>query len=141
MAGSKSDYLENAILDHVLGGVSHPFAVPAHVYIALYTVDPSDPGGGTEVTQAGGTLYDRVEVDNDDTTWHDSVAGSKHNDIAVTFPTAGVAWGTVTAFGVFDSAIGGANNLLYWGELTVDKPVGIGDTPNFPPGNLVVTED
>jgi hypothetical protein len=141
MAGSKSDYLENKLLDHILGGVSHPFAALAHVYIALYTVDPSDAGGGTEVTQAGGTLYARVEVDNDHVTWHDSVAGSKHNDIVITFPTAGVAWGTVTAFGILDSAIGGANNLLYWGELTVDKAIGIGDTAEFAADTLVVTED
>ena len=141
MAGSKSDYLENAILDHVLGGVSLPFAVPAHVYIALYTVDPSDAGGGTEVTQAGGTDYARVEVDNDDVTWSNAAAGAKHNDIVITFPVAGAPWGTVTAFGIFDSAIGGANNLLYWGELTVDKAIGIGDTAEFAAGTLVVTED
>jgi len=48
MAGSKSNYLEDELLDHVLGGAD--WARPATVYIALYTVTPGDAGGGTEVT-------------------------------------------------------------------------------------------
>jgi hypothetical protein len=141
MAGSKSDYLECAILDHVLGGDALPWTPPAHVYVALYTVDPTDAGGGTEVTQAGGTLYARVELDNDDVTWPSTGVGAKDNDIEITFPTAGANWGTVTAFGIFDSAIGGANNLLYWGELTVDKAINTGDTAKFAVGDIDITED
>jgi hypothetical protein len=141
MAGSKSDYLENKLLDHILGGVSHPYAALAHVYVALYTVTPSDSAAGTEVTQAGGTLYDRVEVDNNDTTWHDAAAGSKHNDIAVTFPTAGAPWGSCVAFVILDTAIGGASNILYWGSITTPKTIGVGDTAEFAIGDIVITED
>jgi len=139
--GSKSNYLENKVLNHLLGGVTWEFAPLAHVYIALYTVTPSDSAAGTEVTQVGSTLYARVEVDNDDVSWKESTVGSKKNKIAFTFPTAGASWGECVAFGILDSAIGGASNLLYWGAITVPKTIGIGDTAEFAVDDIVITED
>ncbi len=47
MAGF-SDYLEDKVLDHVFGG--NAYTAPATLYVALYTVAPTDTGGGTEVT-------------------------------------------------------------------------------------------
>ena len=46
MAGF-SDYLEDKVLDHVFGGVA--YTQPTK-HVALYTVAPTDTGGGTEVT-------------------------------------------------------------------------------------------
>ena len=43
-----SDYLEDKVLDHVFGG--NAFTAPTTLYVALYTVAPSDTGGGTEVS-------------------------------------------------------------------------------------------
>ena len=48
MAGNLSDYLENKLIDHFLGTTS--YTMPTPVYVALYTVTPSDAGGGTEAT-------------------------------------------------------------------------------------------
>jgi hypothetical protein len=47
MAGF-SDYLEDKVLDHVFGG--NAYTAPSTLYVALYTVAPSDTGGGTEVS-------------------------------------------------------------------------------------------
>ena len=47
MAGF-SDYLEDKVLDHVFGG--NAYTAPGTHYVALYTVAPTDTGGGTEVT-------------------------------------------------------------------------------------------
>ena len=47
MAGF-SDYLEDKVLDHVFGG--NAYTAPGTLYVALYTVAPTDTGGGTEVT-------------------------------------------------------------------------------------------
>lgn len=138
MAGSKSDYLENAILNHILGGVSHAFAALAHVYVALYSVAPTDALAGTELVGNG---YDRVELDNDHVTWADAAGGSKHNDIAITFPTASGDWLEAVAWAILDSAVGGTDNILYWGDLTVHKTVLSGDTAEFAIGDLVITED
>ena len=47
MAGF-SDYLEDKVLDHVFGGTA--YTAPTTLYVALYTVAPTDTGGGTEVS-------------------------------------------------------------------------------------------
>jgi hypothetical protein len=125
MAGSKSDFLENELLDHVLGNAA--YTAPATVWVALFTVDPSDSGGGTEVT---GGSYARAEVTNNATNWPAASGGAKANGTAITFVEATASWGTVTAFGIFDAVTAG--NLLYWAELTVDKTIDSGDTATTP---------
>lgn len=134
MAGSKSDFLENELLDHVLGNAA--YTAPATVYIALYTAAPTDAGGGTEVT---GGSYARVAVTNNATNWPAASGGAKSNGTAVTFPTATANWGTVVAFGILDAA--SAGNLLYWADLTTSKAVNNGDTASFAVGDIDVTED
>ena len=134
MAGSKSNFLENELLDHVLGNVA--YTAPATVYIALYTVAPTDAGGGTEVT---GGAYARKDVANNATNWPAASAGAKSNGVAITFVQATANWGTVVAFGIFDAVTGG--NMLYWADLTVNKAVNNGDTASFAVGDIDVTED
>lgn len=131
---SKSDYLENALLDHQLGGPD--YVRPVTVYVALFTVAPTDAGGGTEVV---GGSYARVAITNNATNFPAAVAGSKANGTVITFPTPTAGWGVVTHFGIFDAASGG--NLLRWGPLTVAKTVDPGDQLSFPPGDLVCTEN
>lgn len=135
MAGSKSNFLELELLDHVLGNA--PYTAPATVYVALYTATPSDAGGGTEVS---GNAYARVPVTNNATNWPAASAGSKSNGTAITFPQATPSgWGVVTQFGIFDASTSG--NLLYWGDLTASKTVDPLDTVSFAIGALVVNED
>jgi hypothetical protein len=134
MAGSKSDYLENKILDHVLGGGD--YSRPATVYIALYTVAPSDAGGGTEVT---GGSYARKDVTNNATNWPAASSGIKQNGTAITFAQATADWGTVVAFAIFDAVTAG--NMLYWGDLTASKSVENGDTAEFAVAGITITED
>ena len=131
---SKSDYLENALLDHVLGGGD--YTRPATVYIALYTAAPTDAGGGKEV--AGGS-YARKAVTNNATNWPAAAGGSKSNGTAIAFPTATADWGTVVAFGLFDASSGG--NLLYWGALSASQSIPNGATASFAVGTLTVLED
>lgn len=132
--GSKADYLENKLLDGVLGGPS--FSLPATVYVALYTVTPADAGGGTEVT---GGSYARVTVTNNATNWPAAASGAKSNGAAITFVTATADWGTVVAWGILDAVTAG--NLLYWGALTVSKAIQNGDTGSFAVGDIDLTED
>lgn len=134
MAGSKSNFLEDKLNDHVLGATV--YTAPATVYIALYTVAPTDAAGGTEVT---GGAYARAAVTNNVTNWPASAAGLKSNGTVVTFATATANWGTVVAFGILDALTAG--NLLYWADLTLSKAVNSGDTASFPVGDIDVTED
>lgn len=134
MAGSKSDYLENQVLDIVLGDGT--FTNPANVYIALFTAAPTDAGGGTEVT---GGSYARVTVVNNATNWPAASSGSKSNGAAFTFTQATASWGTVVAFGIFDALTVG--NLLYWGDLTTSKAIATDDTAEFAASSITITED
>lgn len=122
-----SDYLENKIIDHVLRNVA--LTSPASVWCALYTVDPSDAGGGTELSGNG---YVRKEI-----TFGAGSDGHTDNTIEIAFPQATASWGTVVAIGVFDAETVG--NLLYWGGLDVDKAVGINDTFKIAQNDLDIT--
>ena len=134
MAGSKSDYLENEILDHVLGGAD--YTRPATVFVALYTAAPTDAGGGTEVS---GGYYARATVVNNATNFPAADSGEKSNGTEISFAEATASWGTVVAFGIFDAAEAG--NLLLWADLTANKTIDSGDTAKFAVGDLTYTED
>lgn len=131
MAGSKTDYAENKVLDHLTGKTS--FAKPT-AYVALFTGAPSDAGGGTEVS---GSNYGRVATAAGD--WSAAAAGSTSNANAITFPVPSGSWGTVTHFAIFDAA--SAGNMLIWGSLGTSKPISSGDTAAFAAAALVLTED
>lgn len=142
MAGSKSDYLEGAILNFLLGGVA--LAAPATLYIALSTAAYSDAATGAAMTEVptAGTAYARVAVTNNTTNWPLATGSSptqKTNGAAFTFPTASAAWGTIMSFYICDAASGG--NVLYGGDLTTQKAIGAGDTATFAQSSITVTED
>lgn len=128
---SKTDYLENALLDHVTGKTAY---TKPTAYVGLFTAAPSDAGGGTEVS--GGSYARKVTAGAD---WNAASGGSVANANAITFATASGSWGTVTHFGVFDASSGG--NLLRWAALTANKTIGSGDVASFAAGALVMTED
>lgn len=134
MAGSFSNFLELEVLDHVFGAAV--YTAPATLYIALYTVAPTDAAGGTEVT---GGAYARKDVANNATNFPAASAGAKSNGVAVTFVTATANWGTVVAFGIFDAVTAG--NLLAWADLAVNKAVNSGDTAVFNIGDIDLTLD
>lgn len=128
MAGF-SDYLENAILNH-LRGVA--YAVPAGLYVALYSAAPTDAGGGTEVTTTI-RVAGRVAA-----TLGAASGGSMANSAAVDFGTsAGSA--SVTHFGIFDAA--SAGNLLAWAAVTTPLSITAGINVSFAIGALTVALD
>jgi len=136
VAGSKGDYLENKILDHVLGGGDYTRV--ATVYVHLYTAKPADAGGGTEVSTANWSNYAAVAVTNNATNWPAASGGAKSNGSIIDFGTATIV-NPVHVEGVAIMDVGG--NLLYWAELTVHKDITDGDPVSFPIGNLTISED
>jgi len=128
MGGSFADYLENAVLDHVFK--NDAFSQPTNLYVALYTVAPTDAGGGTEVS---GGSYARVNHNS----WDVASGGATENTGAITFIQATGSWGTVVAVGIFDAA--SAGNLLAWGDLAASKTIDSGDTAEFADGDLDIT--
>jgi hypothetical protein len=127
MAGNLSDYLEDKLIDHFLGTTT--FTKPSAVYVALYTVTPSDVGGGTEVT---GGSYARQTA-----TFTASSGGATSNDANIDFTTMPAA--TVVAIGIHDASTSG--NLLLWGTLTTNKTTDAGDTLRIATGDLDISID
>jgi hypothetical protein len=103
---------------------------PTAWYLALYTVAPTDTGGGTECS---GTSYARqsftMTVSGDTAT----------NSANIEFPTAGSSWGTIVAVGVFTAVTGG--DLIAYGNLTTSKAIDTGDVFRIPAGDLDITLD
>ena len=124
-----SDYLEDKVLDHVFGG--NAFTAPTTLYVALYTVAPSDTGGGTEVS---GGAYARQ-------TGTFTVSGTNpttaSNTAAIEYPTATANYGTVVAVGILDASSSG--NLLAYSTLDSSKVVSSGDVFRFNAGDLDIT--
>lgn len=131
--GSFSDFLENELLDHVLGNSA--YVAPSTVYIALSTADPTDTGAG--MAEPSGFAYARQAVTNNLTNWPAAVAGAKSNFNSITFPEATGNWGTITHFAIFDAVSGG--NMLMHGALTVAKAITSGDVLQFPATSIAVS--
>lgn len=129
--GSKSDYLENKLLDHTLRNTT--FTQPATVYSALFTTAPSDSTGGTEVTQAS-SGYTRVA-----TTFVTAAAGSATNSSSFVFPTWAAAV-TVIGWALMDTVTHGAGNVLYYTTITTVAYV-TGDQATIATGGITITED
>lgn len=119
---SFSNYLEDAVLNHVFGSGSGTYTPASTLYVALFTSAPNDTGAssGTEVSGGG---YARQ------TGTFTTSSGTASNDSAIEYPTATADYGTVVAMGIFDASSGG--NLLAYGTLTTSKNVSSGDVLRF----------
>jgi len=138
-----TDYLENLIVDHLFR--TRTFAKPTALYFALFTVAPSDSGGGTEVT---GGSYARINLAPLDTNWTATQGGTSGNSsgsggqtanaAVITFPAPTANWGTVTHFAIMDALSGG--NMLVWDALVASRTILSGDpAPSFAIGALQIT--
>ena len=122
-----SDYLENEILDHILG--TGAYTMPTTVYVGLSTGSFNDDNSGTELT---GNNYAREAI-----TFGAAASGVASNSAAVEFNAATGSWGTVSHFGIFDALSGG--NLLIHGAFTTPKLIANGDILKIPTGDLDIT--
>ncbi len=122
-----SDYLENEILDHILG--TGAYTMPSSVYVGLSTSSFNDDNSGTELSGSG---YTRKVA-----TFAAAASGTTSNNAAVEFPAATGSWGDVSHFGLFDASASG--NLLIHGAFSVSKTVSSGDILKIAVGDLDIT--
>jgi len=125
--GSLSDYLENALLDHVLN--QNTYTPPTTIYIALSTADPQDDGSGVSEPSGGG--YARQPI-----TFGAASNRRVTQDADVEFPQATADWGTVTHWALFDASTGG--NMLAYGDLASAKTVYEGNVPTIASGEVYI---
>lgn len=124
-----SNYLENALLDHVLRNVS--YTSPTTVYVGLYTSDPGDDNTGTEVS---GGSYARQILSVTTAT-----GGIVTSSADITFPQATGSWGTISHIGLLDAL--SAGNLLMHTALTTSKTIESGDVLRISTGDLTAALD
>lgn len=142
---SKSNYLENALLAHLLQNANianlgdatgvRGSSAAGTVEVALHTADPGE--AGTQATnEATYTGYARQTIARNNTEW--SVSGNQaENANPLSFPECTAGSDTLTHFSVGD----GSGNILHSGALNASLAVSAGITPSFAAGALVITED
>lgn len=128
MAGNLSDYLETVVLNWLRGTATTP---PSTLYLALFTVAPTDAGGGTEVT---GGAYARQAI-----TFGAPSGGQIASSADVTFPQATANWGTVVACAVFDAVTAG--NQLAQGPLGASATINSGTVYKLLSGQVTLALD
>ena len=144
MSNAASNYLENAVLNHVLrrnsdGTARDTLTQPGvdGIYVALFYGSTSTVLTNLEA----GTLTDEVSLGSyvrQKVTFGQAASGTSANDSTVTFPTATADYnGQVTALAVMNTSTSG--NVLFYGALTVPKTVTNGDTFQVAVGNLQVS--
>ena len=146
-----SNYLENEILDHILGEGARDFTSPATLFIALFSGTTSDVlaalEAGTNAATAGnwgyyeitGNAYARTAIN-----FNAASGGSSTNSGNVTFPTAtgnydntATSGSTVTCIAVVDASTSG--NVLFYGQLDNPKEILNGDTFQISDTNLQIS--
>jgi len=124
----KSNYLEQALLDHVINSAT--LSAITTLYVSVYETDPTDANTGTETSYTG---YTRQLVAFSRT------GSTVDNDADINFPENTGSSVTVTHFGVHDAVTAG--NLLYHGSLDESKQITNGDELKIKAGELDISED
>ena len=128
--GSFSDYLEDAILDHLLKGTA--YTQPTSLHVGLSTATIVDGTTGSTVVEPASN-YGRINHDS----WDVAAARATENTGTITFATAAASWGTITDFFVADAATLG--EILCYGVLTTSRAIGADDTARFEDGTIDVS--
>ena len=129
-----SDYLENAVLNHVLKNTA--FTQPTNLYVGLFTNTSTNAAAnleaGTLTDEVSGGSYARKTI-----AFSAAAGGSANNSGTVTFDAATGNWGTITHVAVMDQLSGG--NVLFYGAVTTSKTIEIGDTFQISASNLTIS--
>tara|TARA_R100000406_G_scaffold77206_1_gene57832 strand:+ start:679 stop:1059 length:381 start_codon:yes stop_codon:yes gene_type:complete len=123
-----TDYLENKLVAHTFSNTA--FTSPSSVFVALYTVAPTDSTTGTEVSGGG---YARQSAS------FTTTGNAATNASAIEYPTATGNYGTVVATALLDASSGG--NMLAYATLSASKTISTGDVFRIPAGDLDITLD
>ena len=123
---SISNYAEDKLLKVVFNNTA--FGAVATTYIKLHTGNP-----GEDCTSNPSAMTTRVAA-----SWATAASGSVATNASVTF-TSMPANETITHISVWDAASGG--NPLWYGALTTSRGVLIGDSLQFPSGQIIATLD
>jgi hypothetical protein len=141
MAGSKADYFEGVLLNHVFNAAAWP-TFPASLYLALSSAGYSETATGLAMSELSTGGYARLAVTRNTTNFPTATGTAPttvSNGAALTFATASGDQGTAVSWYLCDALSGG--NILYGADLNTPRTILSGDTVTFAIGQLIVTED
>ena len=118
--------LTNYGATEALGGVNDTTS-----YLGLYSVCPTETGGGTELSGNG---YARQAM-----TLSTASNGATSTSADITFTASGGDWSTVVCYGVSDASTSG--NMTWFGNMDADQTVLDGQTLTISSGNLTLSVD
>lgn len=145
---SAKDGFENNIMKHIFQNASipsigdasglQPSAAAGSLYVALYTVTPSDSASGNECDYAG---YARVGVARNASGF--TVSGNVvSNASAIAFPQCVSGTSDVAVAFTINSASGvNVDDAILWGALSSNLTISAGTTPEFAIGDLRINVD
>ena len=140
LSGGLSDYAVHSLFNRMFR--NQAFTKPAtYVGLATVIIDDNDVAAG-DITEASGTAYARVLVNPNAGAapkWTVATTGALDNVDAITFPTPGATWGTITSCFLIDSASGAGNVLGYDNGSVQDQTVAANDTVQFAIGAFDVS--
>jgi len=130
-----SDYLEDALINHVLRNTT--LTSPTTVYMALFTASTGLEANSPSAEVSGGSYERKVAA------FDAPSGGATSNTSEIAFTQATASWGTVTDAAIVDhlsnTTWGTDVNVLFHGTLTASKVVDSGDTFKFAAGDVDVT--
>lgn len=134
MAGNKSDYLANQILDHIMknGNWSNSNPAAGTVYISLHTDSPVTTTN--EVT-------DSFAYARQDASFDGAAARATDNSSAIEWAESTGNWDTISHVAIYDTDSYRAGNQLFWGPLSASKQIENGDVFRIKEGELDVSYD
>jgi hypothetical protein len=141
MAGSKSNYLENRVINSIVGK-STTLTAPSTMWIALTNSTINDAWSPTDTGECAGANYTRFQFTNSTASnWTKGTTGTVTNKDTFVFSTAAsTGWGTVRAFAIVDTSSTGSGNSWFWGDLTSPVVITAGNVVRFSTGTLIFGE-
>ncbi len=134
-AGGCSDYLANAMLDHIFNSTT--FTQPS-IYIALCEAAISDSQTGSTIDEMDMTGYARESKDGT-THWDTAVGdGVTANKTLIDFGSLTGISETLEAICICDNGSTGAGNLLIY-DNTISQAIGVGDSVQIPIGDFDIS--
>jgi hypothetical protein len=132
MASGINQTHANAIITADFQGTS-VYASPATMWLAVYTVDPSDTAAGTEVTTVS-TGYARISFTCNATNFTPVSAGTVLLATVATYAIATANYGICTAVSTMSAVTAG--NLYYWGDMNANVTINNGNQLSFPANSI-----
>lgn len=133
---AKSDYLKDAVLNHVMG--KSAFTMPSTVYAALCTNTVTSADTGSTITEATYTGYARVQIEAADLNAADD--GEMTNAADIVWPEVDSGTNTIVSVAILDAASGG--NMLYFDPDVGSVEVSTTQTPpTIKAGAMSLTEE